>query len=91
MALEWVSVRLMMVLRLRVRQDRQTQWSMIMPNKQEKREDLGATSGILAAVSRELHRAIDQVWGGMFQMSVRMEKERQASARAVVEEKRSST
>ena len=58
-----------------------------MPDKQAQRGDAASTGGIFAAVSRELHRAIDQVWGGMFQMSVRMEKERQASARATIEQK----
>jgi hypothetical protein len=37
-------------------------------------------AGIFSSISRELHKAIDEVWGGMFQKSVRMEKERQAAA-----------
>ena len=40
--------------------------------------------GPVAAVARELKTAIDQVWGGMFQLSVRREKDRQqAAARSV--------
>jgi hypothetical protein len=37
-------------------------------------------AGVFSSISRELHKAIDEVWGGMFQKSVRMEKERQAAA-----------
>ena len=59
-----------------------------MSDKHEQQDSPEVSGGALAAVSRELHRAIDQVWGGIFQVSVRMEKERQASAREAVEPKR---
>lgn len=36
--------------------------------------------GFLGAVNRELHAAIDQVWGGMWQYSLRVERERQNGA-----------
>lgn len=36
--------------------------------------------GFLASINRELHTAIDQVWGGMWQVSVRAERERQTAA-----------
>lgn len=36
--------------------------------------------GPVAVVAKELKTAIDQVWGGMFQVSVRREKDRQQAA-----------
>ena len=38
--------------------------------------------GFFATANKELHDAINQVWGGIFQVSVRRERERQASVRA---------
>lgn len=37
--------------------------------------------GFIARSVAELHTAIDQVWGGIFAVSVRREHERQAKAR----------
>ncbi len=45
--------------------------------------------GPVAAVARELKTAIDQVWGGMFQVSVTREKNRQQAAAGSV--KRNAT
>ncbi|MBX3706997.1 MAG: PadR family transcriptional regulator [Pseudomonadales bacterium] len=39
-----------------------------------------ASPGLIATISNELHAAIDQVWGGMFQYGVKVEKERQLKA-----------
>jgi len=36
--------------------------------------------GLMATISRELHAAIDQVWGGMFQYGVKVERDRQKTA-----------
>jgi hypothetical protein len=47
----------------------------------QKPPDDVAPDGKLRAIVRELHKAIDEVWGGMFQKSVRLEQDRQKLAR----------
>ncbi len=46
--------------------------------------------GPVAAVARELKTAIDQVWGGVFQVSVTREKDRQQAAVRSVKRKATS-
>lgn len=46
--------------------------------------------GFSGTVNRDLHRAIDEVWGGIWQISVRRERDRQSAA-AESAKKKSST
>jgi DNA-binding PadR family transcriptional regulator len=50
---------------------------------QEYQDHFGPESspGLLGTMNQELHTAIDQAWGGLWQVSVRTERDRQSAAK----------